>query len=149
MRLQVQPEGVGICGQVSMAMVVGVQASEIVRHLPTLNGTNIVQRRNVLLKYYASKVIEVRKVDNRKELDFSGRGIVAISTTRGKKHGHAMAFEDGKIYDPGGTIFEDYKAMKAHYNDAWGKGNIRIRHIAYVELREQEEELFMAAGDSL
>lgn len=149
MRLLVQPEGIGICGQTSMAMVTGAPVSDMVRHLPTINGTGPVARRNVLLAYYAESVTEIAKVDNRKALDFSGRGIVSISTTRGKKHGHAMAFEDGRIFDPGGRIYADYHEMMADYNENWGKGNVRIRHIAYVELNHTQEEEYMAAESKL
>ncbi|MCA1800121.1 MAG: hypothetical protein LC650_02360 [Actinobacteria bacterium] len=143
LKLKVQPEGVGICGQCSMAMVLDVPVSDVVKLLPTINGTSAGQRNRVMAEYYSKPVIEVRKVDNRKYIDLSGVGVIAISTTKGPRRGHAMAFKDGAIYDPGGRVFEGYRAMLDYYKEAWG--GARVRNVSYVEVAE--EDGYLAAGE--
>lgn len=141
-QLIVQPHGSPICGQCAMAMIAGVTAREIVDQLFDEGGTTFKQRDAVLAKYM-DDVRTVPEVDNRKAIDLSGTGILALQYGRSSS-GHALAFDNGTIYDPAGRVYDNYKELKKHYKDRGRK--IRVHAITYAKPRAYKSEL-MAASD--
>lgn len=141
--LVVQPVNSMICGQCAMAMVTGADVADMVRKTKLHpNGGTTSRARDVVLAEYAAKVYTTYAIDNRKRLDLSGKGILAIQFGRSNS-GHALAFEDGEIYDPAGRYYENIAAMRRCYKERGRK--IRVFAITYVTPHEQQE--LMAAND--
>lgn len=141
--LIVQPHGSPICGQCSMAMIAGVKVQEIVDQLYCDDGTTYPQR-DAVLSHYMDNVRTVGHIDNRKAIDLSGVGIVAMQYGRSNS-GHAVAFENGEIYDPAGRHYESLAELKKDYKSRGRK--IRVHAVTYAQPRKVEAEL-MAASDT-
>lgn len=141
--LIVQPHGSPICGQCSMAMVAGVTAREIVDQLYDERGTT-AQERDALLAKYVAEVRTVFGIDNRKAIDLSGKGVLSVQFGR-KRTGHALAFEDGEIYDPAGRHYRNVAEMKSHYKERGKK--IRVNAITYATPHAEVLPELMAAQD--
>lgn len=129
-----QPKDSVLCGHYSLAMIADVEPKEIVQRLG--NGASNLAKLAKLAQNYMNVTETNGYIDNRKHIDLSGYGIIAIEYSRAKM-GHAMAFHNGKIYDPEGTEFENMAHMKQWYRKYWGKvrvcGILRAERIEYRE----------------
>ncbi|MCA1800120.1 MAG: hypothetical protein LC650_02355 [Actinobacteria bacterium] len=138
--LIVQPHGSPICGQCAMAMIAGVKVDEIVNKLYLESGTTF-RERDALLSEYMDDVRTVHDVDNRKAIDLSGTGILALQFGR-SSNGHALAFFDGVLHDPAGRVYSSLKELRDDYKTRGHK--IRVHAVTYASKRTEEVQ---AAGN--
>lgn len=115
MNLIKQPVGSSLCGHCSMAMVLEDNVENIIASM----GTNEEGGTNVFMVYEELNkrgigYVENELPDNRRKMDLSGKGIAFI-TGSSRKWGHAVAFNNGVIYDPAGYLFEGAKELRAYY----------------------------------
>lgn len=124
MELQVQPKGSSYCGQYALSMALGEDVERIFVELgKSEEGTTYAQ----YVKALNNRGIPHHNnewPDNRRRIDISGRGVLSI-TNRARNTGHAMAFNDGKIYDPAGRIFDSIADMKA-YLKPYYRGGVKV-----------------------
>lgn len=140
MKLIVQPRDSVICGHCSVAMVMGHDdANEVINRMGFYkNNRNFGSTFTMYYEYFKQNGIAFKSnewPDNRKKslLDISGKGVMSI-TDRGKRWGHAMAFEDGVIYDPGGRTFDGIAAMKEMYS----KYKTGVKVFSIITILEEE-----------
>lgn len=130
MTLVIQPPRSKICGQCAMAMITGVDVAEIVSQteLHPSGGTSISTRDKVLREHF-EEVVTKWDVDNRKAIDLSGKGLLMLQYGRSMS-GHALAFREGKIYDPAGRFYASLKELRECYKRRGYK--IRVHAITWV-----------------
>lgn len=117
LKLITQPKDSVICGHCSIAMVTERDVETVIKELginPMNGGGSTVEMHHAYLTKHGINFKSNVWMDNRKRIDLSGKGIMCI-TWGARNEGHAMAFEDGKIYDPAGNVFESLADMKRDY----------------------------------
>lgn len=114
MKLITQPAESNICTQCSVAMLGNIELNQSFELFGHSNSSNLGQAWKVLQKLGYKEYYFKAKVDNRRRIPLEGRGLLAIGV-KGTPMGHAVAFNDGKIYDPGGYIFDSLAHLQAHY----------------------------------
>ena len=123
MELLTQPKGSSYCAQYAWSMALGVEVEEMFEELgKPESGTNVNQYKRMLSRRGKGFLINDWP-DNRRSIDLRGKGILCV-TNRARNWGHAVAFEDGKIYDPSGKVFDSAKDMKRAYKPIMGATKI-------------------------
>lgn len=100
---------VDACTQFSIAMAYDVNLSDVVKDLGWAP-VSTAQLRDFLIRRGLSAIGD--SVDSAKATA-KGRGLAIIL---GAKEGHAVAYEDGKIYDPNGHTFKGINEAIDYYS---------------------------------
>lgn len=124
MKFITQPPESNICGHCCLAMVMDKTLDEMIEAVGHSDPMNFRMFEEILdsegLKF------EMRFYEG--DLGFydklPGRGIIRVAPAEDKYGlGHAIAFEDGKIYDPMNAIYDDAMQMALkylmHQNEVW------------------------------
>lgn len=132
-KLVKQPKDSVICGHCSVAMITEIDIQEVIDAVgidERYGGGSTVEMQQEYLLAKGYTFTEKSWMDNRKAIDLSGKGIVCI-TDRGHNWGHAMAFENGEIYDPMGKVFADVKEMKKFYKRFYS--GVKVYNVTTLE----------------
>src|SRR5690606_9112904 len=112
MRHVLQPKGSWYCGHCSVAMVTDTELNTVIGGMGQTRSDG-GSTADMIANYSASLGFNVycqHPIDNRKPVDLRGRGVLFVTGTNGLSH--AVAYEDGTVYDPYGQVYNGIAAMK-------------------------------------
>lgn len=117
------------CGQYAVSMATDKDLKEVYRAVGRRGGTNEKLLTEALVKlgfeYHPIKVTDAH----------IGRGIAIIENAR-KTRGHAVAWENGKVYDPDGEdCYDDFESMM-NYFVPHGISELTLFRVEPVKTRE-------------
>lgn len=120
-KLLKQPYNSQVCGQTSLAMILGITAEQSIQLFGHNKSTTSIMVKNVLDRL-GVRYGELYVVNNRKKnLELPDYCMVRLVKS-GNRTGHAVAHIKGKFYDPMGHIFDDKDDMLVYYkasNPRW------------------------------
>lgn len=140
MKLVTQPKGSYLCGQSSIAMVLGITLDESVKLFGHKRSTYFKEYRKILNDFNV-QTDSYRKVDNRRKYKLPSKALVRIEKI-GRRMGHVVVHLDGKFYDPAGKVYNSKDEML----DDYSSGSYKWRLRGYMAFGDEDEAL-MASGD--
>lgn len=119
------------CGQYSVAMATDKDLTEVYQAVGRRGGTNEKLLMGALerlgFEYHPIRVIDAH----------IGRGIAIIQNVH-KTRGHAVAWENGKVYDPDGEdCYDDLESMMSYFAPH-GISELTLLRVEPVKTREFE-----------
>lgn len=97
-KLQTQPTK-NSCGQTSIAMALGIDATEVIKAAGHGNRTKTSDQIRLLREFGAECPDRAAKVDNRRKYTLPVLCLLRIHRP-GRRRGHLILYYDGMLYDP-------------------------------------------------
>lgn len=140
MKLVTQPKGSYLCGQSSVAMVLGITLDESIKLFGHKKATRFKEYKKILNDFNV-RTDSYKTVDNRRKYKLPNKALVRIEKV-GRRMGHVVVHVDGKFYDPMGKVYNSKDEMLEDYSNRGYKWRLR----GYMALEDKGEEL-LASGD--
>lgn len=148
MNFVTQPPESNICGHCCLAMITNKTLDEMIEAVGHTDPMNFRMFEEVLAAEGLTFEMKFYEGDLGFYDQLEGRGIIRVAPAEDKYGlGHAVAFENGKVYDPMNVVYDDAMHMALKYLYHQGEVWIIDWVMTIKPLERSEEQLNAEVGD--